>query len=68
MQKGEILVNAKIAQNEPHSNPAGKGRFWTPQDVAVQLRSIGAAYELSMPQTLQRRQAVENLMTYGYKT
>ncbi|CRL10715.1 Phage integrase family protein [Phaeobacter italicus] len=68
MQTGEILVNAKIAQNEPHSNPAGKGRFWTPQDVAVQLRSIGAAYELSMPQTLQRRQAVESLMTYGYKT
>jgi integrase len=66
MQCGKILVDAKISDSGSSAIHLGKGKFWTPREVAVRLRNISETYELSLPRTPQRRQAVESLLTFGH--
>ena len=66
MQCGKILVDAKLAEMEQRKSQTRSCKRWTPPEIAARLRSISETYELSLPQTPQRRQAVENLMTFGH--
>ena len=66
MQCGKILVDAKISDAGSSAMHLEKGECWTPREVAVLLHSISETYELSLPRTPQRRQAVESLLTFDH--